>query len=282
MAYSKSQAMQRTKQGLDVDRKDFFYHLLQARDPETGAGFSMDELWGESNLLIIAGSDTTSTAIAATFFYLSRNPEALKKVQQEVRSVFKDEEEIVMGKELSGCTYLRAVIDEAMRLTPPVAGFLPREVLPGGIDIDGVHYPAGTVLGVTHYAIHRNEAYFPNPQAFIPERWLASADQNPFFEKLDLAHSAFCPFSIGPRGCIGKGLAYVELGIAVARVVWGFEMKMVDGEKGRLGEGTGVEGQGKWLGRSRKTEFQIEDRFASCKDGPILRFRRREDLLEKS
>jgi cytochrome P450 len=129
MQYSKSQAMERTKMGLDVDRKDFFYHLLNAKDPETGNGFSMNELWGESNLLIIAGSDTTSTAMAGTFFYLANNPTALEKLYKEIRETFSDVEEIVTGPKLSGCSYLRACIDESMRMTPPVAGALPRQVL---------------------------------------------------------------------------------------------------------------------------------------------------------
>ena len=73
MQFSKSQAAERMKMD-EVDRRDFFYYLLKARDPETGKGFSTPEMWGESNLLIIAGSDTTSTALAATLFYLVHCP----------------------------------------------------------------------------------------------------------------------------------------------------------------------------------------------------------------
>ncbi|KAF2261474.1 cytochrome P450 [Lojkania enalia] len=272
MQYSKAQAMERTKLGLDIDRKDFFYYLLNARDPETGKGFSMDELWGESNLLIIAGSDTTSTAMAGTFFYLAHNPVALHKLTQEIRNTFSDVEDIVTGPTLSACAYLRACIDETMRMTPPVAGALPRQVLPGGIDIDGRHIPAGLDVGVPHYAIHHNPEYYPQPFTYMPERWLSDPQANPLHAYLAAAHSAFCPFSIGPRGCIGKGLAYVELTVTIARVLFLFDLRVKPGS--RLGGGNpDLE-----VGRMRADEYQIEDRFASCKDGPILQFRAREGV----
>ena len=267
MQYSKGQAMERTKLGLDVDRKDFFYHLLNAKDPETGNGFSMDELWGESNLLIIAGSDTTSTSMAATFFYLAHNPSTLQKLSHEIRTSFSDVEEIVSGPNLSACTYLRACIDESMRMTPPVAGALPRHVLPGGISIAGHHIPAGVDVGVPHYAIHHNAEYFPRPFDFVPERWLSDPTANPLHDKLPEAHAAFCPFSIGPRGCIGKGLAYVELTVTIARVLYLFDLRLAPGST--LGAGR----EDLEVGRRRSMEYQIEDRFASMKDGPMLQFR---------
>jgi cytochrome P450 len=269
MQYSKAQAMERTKLGLDVDRRDFFYHLLNAKDPETGNGFSMNELWGESNLLIIAGSDTTSTAMAGTFFYLAHNPLVFEKLKTEIRETFQDVEEIVSGPKLSGCTYLRACIDESMRMTPPVAGIVPREVLAGGMDIDGHHIPVGIDVGVPHYAIQHNPEYYPKPFDYIPERWLADASVNPLHAKLGDAHAAFCSFSIGPRGCIGKGLAYVELSLTIARVLYMYDLRLAPGTT--LGAGSAdLE-----VGRTRPMEYQIEDRFASMKDGPMLQFRAR-------
>lgn len=269
MQYSKGQAMERTKLGVDVDRKDFFYYLLNAKDPETGAGFNMNELWGESNLLIIAGSDTTSTAMAGTFFYLANNPAALQKVCREIRENFSDVEEIVTGQKLSSCSYLRACIDETMRMTPPVAGALPRQVLTGGLDIDGHHIPAGCDVGVPIYAIHHNPDYFPRPFDYMPERWLTNGESNPLLDRLPAAQSAFNPFSIGPRGCIGKGLAYVELSVTIARVLYLYDLRQAPGTT--LGAGR----QDLEVGRNRPTEYQIMDVFASKKDGPILQFRAR-------
>ncbi|KAI8274564.1 Cytochrome P450 monooxygenase apf7 [Colletotrichum sp. SAR11_57] len=275
MAYSKGQLTERTKLGEDTDRRDFFYYLLKARDPETGQGFSTPELWGESNLLIIAGSDTTSTAMAATIFYLVRNADALKKATEEVRSKFTDVEEIRQGANLNSCTYLRACIDEAMRLSPSVGGLLPREVLAGGMTIDGAHIPAGTVVGTPHYTIHHNEDYYPSAYSYIPERWMVGAT-NPVSgrqtteEDAARAQSAFCPFSIGARGCIGKGLAYAEMSTTIARTLFLYDMRkavgVVDPAEGRadLEEG-----------RRRVSEFQLFDTFTSMKDGPLVEFRAR-------
>jgi cytochrome P450 len=270
MAYSKAQATERSKIGLDTDRKDFFHYLLTAKDPETGKGFTMPELWGESNLLIIAGSDTTSTALASAFFYLVHNPTTLEKLGIEVCSTFSDVEEIHAGPALSSCTYLRAVIDESMRLSPPVGGILPREVLPGGLEIDGMHVPAGIVVGTPHYAIHHNPDYFPSPFSFTPERWIAGSSSDVTQDSVALAQSAFCPFSIGSRGCIGKGVAYVELMTSLARVVYLYEMRAVAGVT--VGEGSPSM---EW-GRQRRHEFQLKDSFTSMKDGPYVEFRERE------
>lgn len=269
MAYSKAQAAERTKIGMDTDRKDFFYYLLNARDPETGKGFSTPELWGESNLLIIAGSDTTSTALASAFFYLVHNPSTLEKLSKEITSTFSDLEEIHSSPPLNSCTYLRAVVDEAMRLSPPVGGILPREVLHGGLEVDGMFIPEGVVVGTPHYTIHHNPSYYPDPFTFNPDRWIAGSSPSVTKEAVDLAQSAFCPFSIGPRGCIGKGLAYVELMTSLARAVYLYDMRLAPGFT--VGEGNpSLE----W-GRQRKGEFQLKDSFTSMKDGPYVEFRER-------
>ncbi len=269
MAYSRQQLTERTALGDETDRRDFFYHLLKARDPETGHGFTTPELWGESNLLIIAGSDTTSTAMAATLFYLVRHPAALARATAEIRAAFPASvEDIHHGPHLNACTYLRACIDEAMRLSPSVGGLLPREVLSGGMTVDGEPVPEGMIIGTPHYAIHHNPAYYPEPFVYRPERWLAERGNE---AEVALAQSAFCPFSIGPRGCIGKGLAYVEMGITLARVLWLYDVRravgVADPGEGRPGA--------PW-GRERPGEFQLRDTFTSLKDGPVVEFRRRE------
>ncbi|KAK3348761.1 cytochrome P450-like protein [Lasiosphaeria hispida] len=270
MGYSRAQLAERTALGDETDRRDFFYHLLKARDPETGQGFTTPELWGESNLLIIAGSDTTSTAMAATLFYLVRNTATLAKATAEIRHAFTTVENIHQGPALTSCTYLRACIDEAMRLSPSVGGLLPREVLPGGMAIDGAAVPAGIVVGTPHYAIHHNPAYYPAPFEYVPERWIASGGEDE--GRVALAQSAFCAFSVGPRGCIGKGLAYIEMTITLARVLFLYDVRRAQGVED---PGEGREGA-EW-GRHRSGEFQLVDTFTSLKTGPMVEFRRRED-----
>ena len=238
-----------------------------AKDPETGHGFTPAELWGESNLLIIAGSDTTSTSLGGTFFYLTHNPSVLARAIEEVRNTFDDVEEIVHSAKLTSCHYVRACIDETMRMSPPVGGGLPRHILPGGLTVDGTHLPAGIDVCVPHYTIHHNPNYYPNPFVYEPARWLPDIASPELAAHHELAQSAFCPFSIGPRGCIGKGLAYVEMMTAVARTLFLYDLRLEPGTT--LGEGSpNLE-----YGRHRREEYQLKDTFTSMKDGPMVQFR---------
>ena len=132
------QAVQSGKVDPDKVRKDMFHYIFQSKDPETGnMGYRHEELFCESDLLIIAGSDTTSTVFAAMFFYLTRNPRVYDKLMTEIRTTFTNAEEIRSGAKLTSCRYLRAFIDEALRMNPPVPAELARETLAGGMHIDG-------------------------------------------------------------------------------------------------------------------------------------------------
>ena len=118
-------------------------------------------------MLTVAGGDTTATAICATFFYLSQNPGCYERLAQEIRSLFENGSEI-SGSKLSGCQYLRACIDEAMRMSPPVAGTLWREQASDDrvqkpIIIDGHVIPKGTYVGVNTYTLHHDEVSSPTP-----------------------------------------------------------------------------------------------------------------------
>ena len=218
--------------------------------------------------------------MAATLFYLVRNPSTLARAAAEVRAAFSDVEEVRQGAALTGCTYLRACIDEAMRMSPSVGGLLPREVQAGGMTVAGEDFvPAGTVIGTPHYTIHHNAAYYPQPFRYVPERWIQGAE-NPLTgrptsqDEVAAAQGAFCPFSIGPRGCIGKGLAYVEMTVTLARVLFLYEVRravgVVDPAEGR--------GDLEW-GRQRGDEMQLVDTFTSMKDGVMVEFRRREGVV---
>ncbi len=201
-------------------------------------------------------------------------PEAYLKVVEEVCSVFPDTKSITIGPELNSCTYLRACIDESLRMSPPAASALWREVANGGILIDGLRVPAGCDVGTGIYSIHHNATYYPEPFMYRPERWLSSKEPEKSPEatqQLNLARSAFNPFSIGPRGCIGKGLAMTELMLTMATVLRKFEIRTAPGE-----EGVGGGKVGGVLGRHREKEFQLSDHVTAAKDGPVLQFRKRQ------
>lgn len=256
-------AQERAQAGREA-KKDFFYYLLNAKDPETGKGLSTPELWGEANVLMIAGSDTTSTTLAATLFYLVRSPAAMAKLCAEVRGAFNEVEEIMSGTRLNELVYLKACIDEALRLAPAVPGAPPREVMEGGAMVDGVFLPAGTDCGTPVYSIHRQEQYYREAEKYIPERWIEGATCNSSAaswqttkEDIETARRAFCPFSIGPRGCIGKSMAFMEMRLTLARLFFLFDMSLAD----RRGEDAGG-------------HLALVDHFTSAKDGPNVEFQK--------
>ncbi|KAF9886243.1 hypothetical protein FE257_011856 [Aspergillus nanangensis] len=258
-------AKERAQAGHD-SKKDFFYYLLNAKDPETGKGLTTPELWGEANVLMIAGSDTTSTTLAATIFYLVRNLSALKTIQEEVRSSFDGVEDIISGSKLNDLTYLKACIDEALRLAPAVPGAPPREVMEGGAVVDGVFLPGGTDCGTPTLSIHRQPQYYREPGVFMPERWIEGATcrangetWQTTKEEVETARRAFCPFSIGPRGCIGKSMAFMEMRLTIARLMFLFDMELAD----RMGE-------------DEDGHLGLVDHFTSSKVGPNVVVRRRD------
>lgn len=207
-------------QETDILSHDMFHHLLKAKDPETGAGFSMGELGAESMLLMIAGTHTTSVALAATIFYLAKNKEKLHKATAEIRDTFSSVDNMEY-RQLATLPYLRACINESLRLCPPTAGHLQREVLSRGAEVDGVLYPAGSNLGVSAYALQRSPSIWTKPDEYSPERWLDSDDKH----SKSFVPSLFA-FSSGPLGCPGKQLAYIEMLIVIALLLKHFDMTL--------------------------------------------------------
>ncbi|TGJ78509.1 hypothetical protein E0Z10_g10253 [Xylaria hypoxylon] len=242
-------------------------HLDNAAD-----GIQTSELWSEAVFFFPAAGDTTTTVISALFFYLSRNPTAYKRLATEIRNTFKYYEDIRGGQQLTGCRYLRACIDEALRISPPASGTLWREPYNDGepVIIDGHIIPPGTQVGVSAYSLHHNEDYFAKPFEYDPDRWLIEDEAN-----LSLMHSAFAPFSLGARGCAGKSMTYLETGLVIAKTIWLFDFEIAPGKLGIVGEGVpGRRGE-----RGRPNEFQLYDTLGSRHDGPNLIFHLRANGL---
>ncbi|KAI3573162.1 cytochrome P450 [Fusarium oxysporum f. sp. albedinis] len=236
-------------------RKDFFYYLLQAVDPVTGEGYTKDELFGET----------------AAFFYLSRNPRVQEKLAKEVTSAFSSAGDIKSGTALYSCQYLRAFIDETLRMSPPVPADLAREVEKGGIVVDGQYIPEGINVSCASYCLHHNPEFYPEPFKFYPERWIVDEknESGVSAESVALAQGAFMPFSTGPRGCIGKNLAYLEMSLILARIAYSYEIR--PDITSNLGGGNldAVEG------RRTSDHYQLHDVFVSIRDGPMVQLAKR-------
>lgn len=260
------------KQGSEEKKlqKDMFHYLSQAEDPNNGApAYDKYALEAEAKLLIIAGSDTTSNTLCGLFFYITRYSRAYSKLINEIRGAFKSVDEIRGGPTLSSCQYLRACIDEALRMTPALPSDLQREVLPGGLMVNGKIIPEKVQIGTSTWSLHYNEEYFKDAYVYRPERWIADDKTGVTAEDVAHALSSWYPFSAGPCNCVGKNLAILELMLATARTLYQMDVRVPPGST--LGEGSPNLG---W-GRRNKNQFQFKDAYITLRDGPMVEFKKR-------
>jgi len=201
----------------DTDRLDFIHYVKRHNDEK---GMTRDEIDSSFTSLCIAGGETTGTFLSSATYYLIQNPHAMAKLVSEIRDTFAREEDMSDSR-LEELPYLGAVIKETLRLAPPLASGHPRQVPAGGRHVGGHFLPENTVVEVVNWAAMRSAKNFRDPDSFIPERWLV---HNGFDD-----HNAWGPFSLGPRGCIGRPLANVEMRVILARVLWNFDLQVPGG-----------------------------------------------------
>ncbi|KAI0594386.1 cytochrome P450 [Biscogniauxia sp. FL1348] len=200
----------RIQQGATSNREDFFAHILRR------GNFTPGQLRTQSIVLTVAGSETTSTFLSGVTYFLLKNPETLSKLRREVRSAFPSADDIT-GDATGQLPYLRAVVEEGLRLFPPAAIGLQR-VSPGAV-VDGHWIPAGTTVATDPFTAAHDSRNFRQPWDFRPERWTdpECADNK----------AASRPFSLGPRACIGTNLALLESRIVLAKVVHAFDLELL-------------------------------------------------------
>lgn len=192
-------------------RPDLLNLLLDARDPETGVALDDREVRDQVLIFLIAGHETSWATLAFTLHLLGAHPDVQARVRAEVTDVVGTERiELDHVKQL---TYTQQVIDESMRLYPPVHTVLRRATR--DTEVLGRAVPAGRIVGVSLWGIHHNPAIWPDPYRFDPDRF-ASGDHHRY---------SHIPFGGGPRSCIAADLAIAELAIAVATVVSTFELR---------------------------------------------------------
>ncbi|KAH6715993.1 cytochrome P450 [Leptodontidium sp. MPI-SDFR-AT-0119] len=180
---------------------------------------SMDEQYANGFLFMTAGTETISSALSATTFHLLRNPQYLERLTREIRSTFSTVGNMSL-EGLASLSYLQAVIQEGLRLNPPLPIALPREIPKGGAQICGEWIPGGTTVGIHYLSIHTQEQYFKKALEFHPQRWLRDSEfEN---DNLDMAK----PFLMGPYNCIGKDLAMHEIRLLLATVLLHFDIKL--------------------------------------------------------
>ena len=215
---------------------DFMTFLLkpnsartQLSDDENGSKIPFGELVADSNMMMNAGSDTTAAALSSTLYHLLSSPDCLQKLRHELDGRFPLEAEedpadgVSAYSSVSELPYLRACIDETLRLRPPIAFQLPRLVhAPEGATISGHHIQQGTIVAISPYTIHRNKNLYQDPDTFNPDRWLDQSDP----EQIRRLKAYTIPFSQGSRACIGRHIAIVELQIVISTLVRRYDMSL--------------------------------------------------------
>lgn len=192
----------------DDQRVDLLARLMEGKD-DKGEKLGRAELTAEALTQLIAGSDTTSNTSCALLYWTVRTPGVLAKLQKELDDAIPAGVEVPSFDTIKGLPYMNNVIQETLRIHSTSSLGLPRLVPPGpGITILDHHFPAYTVLSVPAYTIHHSkEIWGPDADEFVPERWDNVTDKQ---------KAAFIPFSYGPRSCVGRNVAEMELALIVA------------------------------------------------------------------
>jgi cytochrome P450 len=183
---------------------------------EEGKGLTKPEMYGNCRVFMSAGTETTATLLSGLTYYLLQNPAKMSKLVHEIRSAFQTKEDITIEK-LQSLQYLFACLEEGLRMYPPVAS----------ATIDGHVVPPNTTVSAANYPTFRNPKNFKRPNEFIPERWMPG---NKEFESDN--KSSFQPWSMGPRNCLGKNLAYHEMRVILASLLWHFDLDLCEESKG--------------------------------------------------
>lgn len=202
----------------DRDHKDFLYHILT--NNESRKTLSQTEIILNVALFISAGTDTTATALTGWTYFVCTYPEVYRRLVSEVRGALEADEEIKWER-VRHLRYLEATIHETLRLFPPSPASQQRIVSLGGATIDGHYVPAGTTVAVPPWVATHSPLNFHEPDAFRPERWLGE-DERYSSDRLN----ASLPFGTGPRVCIGRNLAYMEMRLICAHLIRHFDIQL--------------------------------------------------------
>ncbi|KAJ9503764.1 hypothetical protein H2202_000903 [Exophiala xenobiotica] len=197
---------------------DFFAYLLEDKQGYANM-YPMGELVAECSVMLNAGSDTTATALTNVMYWLLKNPSCLAKLRAEVDSAMDPDETVPAYDRVKHLPYLRACLDESLRMTPPNTMSIPRMTSPQGMSIMGHWIPGNTTVHAPTYSVHRNPDVFPDPEAYKPERWLAEGVKD--------LQPHFLTFSAGARGCIGRNITYLEQTMVLASLVHRFDFELL-------------------------------------------------------
>jgi cytochrome P450 len=217
------QALDKIVYGIIQERRasgmgdDLLSAMLRAQDVD-GSQMTDKQLRDEVMTLLLAGHETTALTLSWAWYLLATHPEAQAKLLEEVDSLLCGR--VPSASDVGQLTYTNDVVRETMRLYPPAYVMTRRAA--ETVEIGGYVLPAESNVIVSPWVTHRDARFFPNPEAFEPERWSAEKAQT-------IPKFAYFPFGGGPRVCIGNGFALMEAAVLLAAVAQRFQISLVPG-----------------------------------------------------
>ncbi|TVY91777.1 Cytochrome P450 monooxygenase [Lachnellula willkommii] len=217
-------------------RPDFLTRFIKAREkfPEL---MTDGRLATYTNTNVSAGSDTTAIALREVTWRILTHPKCYEQVMEEIKNAIKlraiadeNDEHPITWAESQRMVYFQAVIKECLRVHPALGQIIPREVPEGGVEICGTFIPGGTTVGCNAWTVHRDKALYGEDAAhFVPERWL---DEDK--EKVRNMENLSFAFGGGPRVCLGRNIAMLEISKFVPEFFRRMEITLVDPKRYKL------------------------------------------------
>lgn len=199
-----------------VQDADILDRLLGAVDADTGRGMDETQLRDEVVTLMLAGHETSANALAWTLYLLSIHPEVEDRLFNEIGAAVGDNP--ATAADLSAMPFLKQVVQESMRIFPPVWAIARRSEEPA--EYNGFYIPEKSYIGVVPYALHRSPKLWPDPTRFDPDRFSAENAKG---------RNSYCylPFAAGPRACIGASMAMLEIQLVLVQIIRRFKLHVV-------------------------------------------------------
>ncbi len=191
--------------------------LRALRDEDTGQGLDEQEVFDQCMVSFTAGHETSATALLWWSALLARHPDAAARATQEVDAVLHGREP--GPEDLAALPWLGATLKESMRLFPPIAALMTRRTT-RPITLGGYALPARALVRVTPWVMHRDPRFFPDPEAFRPERFMPGAEPPP--------RGAYVPFGLGPRVCLGQHFAVLEMTLIAAMLLQRYRIEPIE------------------------------------------------------
>ncbi|KAB2571421.1 Cytochrome P450 monooxygenase rdc4 [Lasiodiplodia theobromae] len=227
MKYAADQVHARLARGGAIEgRPDIWTQVLRAYEGQhERVKLTMGQMESNASLFMVAGTETTATLLSGAVYLLATHPPAYARLAKEIRTTFRSKEEMTLEALQSRLPFLVAVVDEALRVYPPVPDGQIRRVPKQGAEIAGRYVPPDATVFVTQWAAFHSKENFEAPDDFCPERWLPESEGGEKrFARDD--KKVFQPFSVGPRNCLGMNLAYHEIRLMLSYLIWHFDFEL--------------------------------------------------------